>query len=129
MSYKGDREIVDTFLQESREHLEEIEQGILILERDQQNEIDPDLVHSIFRAAHSIKAGANLLEFRNIEAIAHELEEILQKVRLGEFQMDGDHISHFLSGIDKLNELLDNIHYCDLIKVDSLLNLLNSITR
>lgn len=128
MNHKDDKEILSTFVAEVKDHLEEIEHGILLLESNIKLN-DQDLVHKMFRAAHSIKAGANLMEFKNIEAIAHQLEEILQKVRLGQHQLAGDDVSHFLIGIDKLNELIDNIHYCDLVNITPLLNLLHSITK
>ena len=128
MSHKDDQEILSTFVAEVKDHLEEIEHGVLLLESNVKLN-DQDLVHKMFRAAHSIKAGANLMEFKNIEAIAHQLEEILQKIRLGQYQLAGDDVSHFLIGIDKLNELIDNIHYCDLVNINPLLNLLNSITK
>ncbi len=128
MSQKDDKEILSTFVAEVKEHLDEIEHGILLLERNlKQN--DPDLVHKMFRAAHSIKAGANLMEFKNIEAIAHLLEEILQSIRLGHYQLAGEDVSHILIGIDRLNELIDNLHYCDLVNINPVLNLLNSITK
>ena len=128
MAYKEDDEIVTTFILETRDHLEDIEQGILSLENNMAR-VDQNLVHKIFRAAHSIKAGANLLEFRNIEAVAHELEEILQKVRLGQYKLTGDDVSLLLSGIDKLNEMIGNIYCCDQISVDPLIKRLNAMTR
>ncbi|MCG8336066.1 MAG: Hpt domain-containing protein [Proteobacteria bacterium] len=128
MSHRDDKEILSIFVAEVKDHLEEIEHGILLLESNVKLN-DPDLVHKMFRAAHSIKAGANLMAFKNIEAVAHHLEEILHKVRYGQYQLAGDDVSHFLIGIDKLNELIDNIHYCDLVNINPLLNLLNSIAK
>ena len=128
MKYKDDSDILSTFLLECKDHLEVIEHGVLMLESNvkQSNE---DLINKMFRAAHSIKAGANLLEFRNIEAVAHVLEEIMQQVRLGAFKLTGDDVTHFLMGIDKLNEMLDNIHYCDIIDLKPLIKLLNKIIK
>lgn len=127
MKYKNDKDIVDTFVIETKDHLVEIEEGILLLERNEFKNTDEATIHQIFRAAHSIKAGANLLEFKNIESIAYALEEILQKIRQGQINFSGDDITYMLKGLDKLNELIDNIHYCDLVNVDPLVNKLNSM--
>ncbi len=127
MKYKDDIDVLSTFLIECKDHLEVIEDGILRLESNMRKN-NQDLVNKMFRAAHSIKAGANLMEFRNIEAVAHKLEEVLQQVRSGQFDLSGDDVTHFLMGIDKLNEMVDNIQHSDIINVESLLKLLNTIT-
>lgn len=108
MEFNEDIKIVKTFIVETTEHLTEIEHGILLLENNSQN-IDDELVHSMFRAAHSIKAGANLLKFRNIEALSHELENTLQKLRLKQLVINKDIVDVFLKGIDKIEEMVNGL--------------------
>lgn len=127
MNYREDIEIVATFVNETRDHLDDMEHGVLLLEKHPGN-MDLELVHTLFRAAHSIKAGANLLEFHNIETIAHGLEEILQKIRLGICHMSGELVSLLLVSIDQINELVDTIQSSDRITIEPLLKRLNSHT-
>ncbi len=108
MDFSEDIKIVTTFIIETTEHLTEIEQGILLLENNGKN-IDDELVHSMFRAAHSIKAGANLLKFRNIEVLSHELENTLQKLRLQKLVLNKDIVDIFLKGIDKIEEMVNGL--------------------
>ena len=108
MAFNEDTKIVKTFVDETMEHLTEIEDGILLLEKSSRNN-DDELVHSMFRAAHSIKAGANLLKFRNIEALSHELESTLQKLRQRKLVLNKEIVDVFLKGIDKIEEMINDL--------------------
>lgn len=108
MDFSEDRHIVKTFITETTEHLTEIEYGILLLERKGRN-VDGGLVHSMFRAAHSIKAGANLLKFRNIETLSHELEGTLHRLRQEELVLNKEIVDDFLKGIDDIREMIDDL--------------------
>ena len=108
MDSKFDKEITSTFKAETREHLEEIENGILKLENSTLKQ-DYLLIQAMFRSAHSIKAGANLLEFKRIEKIAHVLENQLQKMLNGECRLDSEFATAFLQRIDQIRELVDNL--------------------
>jgi len=128
MNYKDDDEIISIFKEETAEHLVEIENGVLKLENNQ-GTIDKELVHSMFRSAHSIKAGANLLEFKNIEKLAHSLEDILQKLLSGELRMDGKSVTVFLQGIDTIRELMENLQFSELVNVSSTVNKLAEYSK
>ena len=64
--------ILGYFLEEAEEHLSTFEQGLLNF---QETLRDPELINELFRAAHSIKGGAAMLELSPIQKIAHRLEE------------------------------------------------------
>ncbi len=108
MDFSEDTKIVNTFIVETMEHLTEIENGILVLEKTSGN-FDEELVRSMFRAAHSIKAGANLLKFRNIEALSHELESTLQKLRQQKLVLNKEIVDVFLKGIDQIEEMINGL--------------------
>jgi two-component system chemotaxis sensor kinase CheA len=108
MDFRKDEEIVNTFIMETMEHLTEMESGILLLENKTQA-VDDELVHSMFRAAHSIKAGANLLEYGKIEELSHELESTLQKLRQRKLDLDEEIVNGFLHGIDQIGEMVNDI--------------------
>ncbi len=124
MDFKDDEEIVQSFVSETIDHLDNIENGILKLENNQES-IDFNLIHSMFRAAHSIKAGANLLKFRNIEALAHALENVLQKLRLAGLVAGEEMVTTLLQTIDTIRDLVNNLHMSDLANVSFLIDKLN----
>lgn len=108
MSHLFSEEVLATFEEETTERLAEIESGLLALERTP-NAIDGELVHSIFRSAHSIKAGANLLKFKDIEALSHRAENILQLVRNEEIQPSPELITTLLEAFDAVRDLMDHL--------------------
>jgi len=128
MDFSQDDEIKTIFIEETRDHLAEIEYGILKLE-NQTAEMNSELVNQMFRAAHSIKAGANLLDLRNIEKLSHLLENILQQLRFGQQQTDSELVTTFLLGVDKIGELIDNLSFSDLSNISSFVDQLTTITN
>ncbi|MBE7498745.1 MAG: chemotaxis protein CheA [Verrucomicrobiales bacterium] len=94
-----DAEMLRAFLDESREHLHQIEQGVLALERNPQ---EAATLHAIFRAFHTMKGGAGFLHLGPIQALAHELESLLQEARQGRMAMDAAAIELILTGSDRL---------------------------
>lgn len=128
MQHKADDEIISIFLEEVKDHLIVLENGILKLE-NQISSTDSSLIESLFRAAHSIKAAANLLKFKNIESISHELENILDTGRKGNRVMDSKTVDGFLQGIDMIKEMLEFRQYSDEIKTDGLIQLLRNLKK
>ena len=122
MQYREDDEVRAIFISETKENLATLEVGIIALEeKDIHQSINE--VEALFRAAHSMKASANLLEMKNIEAVAHELENILDKGRSGTFMMSSRLTSVFLKGIDTIKDLLkfeqmsDDVDISPMIKI------------
>lgn len=111
MDFSQDQEVLEAFIEETGERLNELESGILRLEQ-QRGDVGVELLNSIFRAAHSVKAGAGLLKLRSIEKLAHWLENILGKVRTGEVDVDGDLITALLEGVDSLRALTESVPEC-----------------
>ena len=60
------------FFEESLDGLNAMENGLLALSQGAE---DPDLIHSVFRAAHSIKGGSGTFGFTDISACAHRVEQ------------------------------------------------------
>jgi len=128
MHYSEDDEIISIFLEETKDHLIVLENGILKLE-NQIIDANSNLIESLFRAAHSIKAAANLLEMKNIEAISHELEDILDMGRRGSWVVDSNTVSGFLKGIDMIKEMAEFRQYSDEINTEALIQLLRSLKK
>ena len=77
-SLGDDAELVADFVVEAREHLSQIEGQMLILERDP---TEMEVIHAVFRAFHTIKGLAGFLDFGTVQAVAHEVETLLDLAR------------------------------------------------
>ena len=74
----ADKDLIREFVTESTEHLLNIESHTLALEKDSGA---TESLHAIFRAFHTIKGLAGFLEFAHIQALAHEVETLLDLAR------------------------------------------------
>ncbi|MBK8576921.1 MAG: chemotaxis protein CheA [Candidatus Accumulibacter sp.] len=97
-------ELTSTFVNESRDQLIAMEDGLLRLE---QNPDDADNLGAIFRAAHTIKGGSGVVECHFIEAFTHKVENVLDKLRNGEIPVSGELSTVMLECCDHLGALLD----------------------
>ncbi len=75
-----DPELVQEFLMEAREHLSRIEALMIEIESGASN---AEAVHGVFRSFHTIKGLAGFLDYEVIQAVAHEVETLLDKARTG----------------------------------------------
>lgn len=91
------------FFEESQEHLEEMEQ--LLLELDINNP-DPEMLNSIFRAAHSIKGGSGIFGFDALGSVTHIMESLLDKIRKGQMSIAAVMVDLFLNSVDQLKNIL-----------------------
>ena len=98
--------IMGYFIEEARDHLNTIEQGLLSLQTTLE---DPDLVNELFRAAHSVKGGAAMLGLSSIQHIAHRLEDNFKILQEGKIQVDQELESVFLRVFDVLQELIEKL--------------------
>jgi len=92
-----------TFFEESREGLDAMEAGLLALESGQQ---DPEIINSVFRAAHSIKGGAGTFGFDAIASLTHVLETLLDELRAGKRALEPAAVDAMLASVDVLRALL-----------------------
>ena len=76
--------IVGYFIEEAKDYLTTIEQGLMNLQGTIE---DPELMDEVFRAAHSIKGGAGMLEFESIQQAAHRIEDFFKVLK--------EHPTHF----------------------------------
>lgn len=100
-----DFEILSSFLIEAHDHLDDIEERILDLEKD----YDEQTVHDIFRSMHTIKGVSSFIGLNMIKGLSHRLETILNSLRSGEINMEDELIDVLLSGADTLQKMTHDI--------------------
>lgn len=105
-------ENIQIFIDESLEHLSDIESELLSIEQGGAD-IDENLVNKVYRAAHSIKGGAGFMGLANIKNLTHEMENVLGKIRSREIIPQSALISVLLSASDTLRNLINDIDSSD----------------
>ncbi len=123
-----DDETLQMYIEESLDHLGDIESDLLTIEEAGEN-IDLDLVNNVFRAAHSIKGGAGFMGLTTIKDLAHHLENVLGLIRNRELIPDSTRISVLLKGFDQLENLLKNIETSNEVDVSPHITALENITK
>ena len=108
-------EIINEFITEAEESLDRIEP--LFVELEQKGE-DSDLINDIFRSMHTIKGAAGFLGYQSVVDVAHSSENIMKKLRDGEFALSKELMDVILKSIDMLRILLDHIKEKDGIEED-----------
>ncbi|MBE9145139.1 hybrid sensor histidine kinase/response regulator [Planktothrix mougeotii] len=109
MQLEQQQRIMGYFIEEAKDHLNTIEQGLLNLQTTVE---DPELLNEVFRAAHSVKGGAAMLGLNSIQQTAHRLEDsfkILKENRLPTQFLDQQLESLFLQVFDTLQALIDQL--------------------
>ena len=96
-------EVLQVFIAESQELLQQMEEALLQLENDPD---DADTINAIFRAAHTIKGSAGLFGLDVIVAFTHIAESVMDRVRNGELRFDKDMTALFLQVGDHLGRLV-----------------------
>ncbi|MCT4633744.1 MAG: chemotaxis protein CheA [Firmicutes bacterium] len=97
---------LEIFIEESREHLDQMNQILLDLEN---NTEDLDLLNGIFRVAHTIKGMAGTMGFNKVQNLTHEMENVLHKVRSGEIAVSEEIIDILFECFDTLEEYIGNL--------------------
>jgi len=91
------------FYNEAKELLPELEEALLELEHYPGN---PDLVHRVFRALHTLKGSGIMFGFQEVGDLAHELETAFDRVRNGELEANKTLLDAALRGKDHIHALL-----------------------
>jgi two-component system chemotaxis sensor kinase CheA len=103
----ADRELLDEFVVEAREQLEQVEPDLLGL--DPSGPLDNQVVNRIFRAVHSVKGAAGFFDLRVVNALAHAAESALMPVRDGALAADAALVDLLLAANDRLRALVDDV--------------------
>lgn len=99
-----DDEMIGLFCAESQDLLQEMEQGVLTLER---NPADTASIDTVFRVFHTFKGNAGVLNLVVLQRLTHELESVLDAARRGQRRLDREAIDLILAGGDVLRRYVD----------------------
>ena len=102
-----DDDLLNDFINESREHLATIEADLLTIEEGGAD-INEQLVNKVFRAAHSIKGGGGFFGLGKVKELAHRAETVLDLLRSRKMIPNAEIINVLLITFDKLREMLNN---------------------
>jgi chemotaxis protein histidine kinase CheA len=98
------QQILRFFIEEAKEHLDTIEQGLLNL---QATMADSEAMNHLFRAAHSVKGGAAMLGIDSILKTGHYLEDYFKLIKENPIKVDRKLEDLFLQGFDGMKELVE----------------------
>ncbi|MGD2062493.1 MAG: chemotaxis protein CheA [Nitrospirota bacterium] len=96
-------QVLDLFQQEAEELLQELSDGLLQLEEAGGG---ADLVRPLFRAAHTLKGSAAMMELGEVSRIAHHMEDLLGEIAEGKVVADGAAVTLLLEGVDQIQDCL-----------------------
>jgi len=110
MAGKGQEKAIAEFLAECEDILEEIGGNLVKLEEGVKNaSINPEVVNSIFRGAHSLKGLSGMLGFSRISELSHNLENMLDNLRLGKLELDSSVLDCLFECLETLGSLVARI--------------------
>ena len=103
-----DASLLAEFISESKEHLEAANSQLLALEADHANR---EALNSVFRAFHTMKGIAGFLGLEEISQLAHDTENLLDRVRKEELEMSETIMDVSFEGLDMMLRLIDAVRH------------------
>ncbi len=100
------QEILEDFLVEAFELIEQMDQDLVELEN---NPEDLELLNSIFRVAHTVKGSSSFLNFDILTELTHHMEDVLNKARRDELKITHSVMDVILESVDMMKALLEGI--------------------
>jgi two-component system chemotaxis sensor kinase CheA len=122
----GMEEYKDTFLSEARDHMDTLNETLLILEKDA---TDMENINRTFRAFHTLKGNGATMGYKKFSTLAHHLEDILDNVRNEKLKVSRKVMDVIFEGVDILDEGLSRIEEDDSenLEIDDITNKVEEI--
>lgn len=110
----------ELFLEEAGEHIETLNQVLLQMEREGGQ---AELIDEVFRIAHTLKSSAAFVGLEHLAAAAHHMEDLLQQLREGARELDGNVLAILFRCLDRISATVNRVaqgepaqdHFADLI--------------
>lgn len=106
MSFGADEEILQDFLVEAGEILEQLSEQLVELESRPD---DADLLNAIFRGFHTVKGGAGFLQLNELVECCHIAENVFDVLRKGERRVDAELMDVVLEALDAVNGMFAQV--------------------
>ncbi len=105
------RALIGEFLTEADQHIQKLNECLLRAEElvKSGQAVPKDEINMMFRAAHTIKGAAGMLEFMVVNGLTHEMETILDRARNDKLNLTVQIIDVLFRAFDSLNALLDRL--------------------
>ncbi len=97
---------LEIFIDETKEHLQNLSQQLMVLEEEPGN---ADTINEIFRAAHSLKGMAGTMGYKRMQNLTHIMENVLSEIRNGKMNVTADLVDVLFQCLDALESYLDTI--------------------
>jgi two-component system chemotaxis sensor kinase CheA len=98
--------LLQDFIAETEEHLEEMESNLLRLELDPHNR---EILNEIFRSVHTIKGSAEYLGVERIAELSHKLENLLELLRHGKRPLNKEIVEALMGARDRISKLIKDL--------------------
>jgi len=120
------KEIVESFIIESKEILEKLDVDLIKLEN---NSTDNELLNEVFRYFHTIKGTSGFLGLDQLTKVTHRCEDILNKLRKGDAVLTTELMDGILEAYDRIKELLSCIetNQNEDVEIDETVKLLTNL--
>lgn len=97
---------LEIFIDETKEHLQSLNEQLLILEKEPEN---IETINEIFRAAHSLKGMAGTMGYKRMQRLTHDMENVFSEIRNGKMKVTANLVDVLFKGLDALENYLANI--------------------
>jgi chemosensory pili system protein ChpA (sensor histidine kinase/response regulator) len=98
--------IIEFFLIEAGEHLQNLNKGLLSLEKDPS---DIHMIDELFRAAHTLKGSAAMMGYQGISTVAHKAEDILSMFRARTVPISKETLNFLFDSVDAIKVMVDGV--------------------
>jgi len=97
---------LDLFIDESREHLQNINENLLELEKEPTNLA---IVNEIFRSAHTLKGMSATMGYEDLASLTHQMENVLDAIRNNKISVSSSILDVVFQSIDDLEAMVESI--------------------
>jgi len=98
---------VEIFIREAEEHLGNLRQGLLNLEKEGPTDA---LINDLLRSAHTLKGSANMVGLTELSGVAHRVESLLKNLQHGDQELTSDLVDVMLVATDAIEALTAEAH-------------------
>lgn len=97
---------LDIFIEEAREHLQQLNVSLLELEKDNRNK---EVLNEVFRVAHTLKGMSGTMGFSKMQTLTHRMEDVLDALRNDRFIADSNMVDVLFKCLDALEIYVNTI--------------------